>query len=162
MDDAFDAGRLSAWGPSVEGSLAFLPDPRVALTLEVGRHALEGGADPLADPPAGTELPEAGAAAWSAALHLVAAPLGGSRPVEPTLQFGLERFLVDDGEDRSVAFVSGAGIRARVGARWSARLDVRNHYLTIREDDVDGVETGRDASLWEARAGLGWRIGGSR
>ncbi|MBW3660310.1 MAG: hypothetical protein KY397_01580 [Gemmatimonadetes bacterium] len=160
VDDDFDAGRRTAWGPTVGASLALSPDPRVALALEGWRHELEGRTDPLFDPPRGSESPERGAAVWGAGLHLVVLPTGGRRSIGPTLQFGVESVRTDDAEDRSLAFVSGAGVRGRFGGRGIVRVDVRNHFLTVDEDEVDGVETGRDASLWEIRAGIGLRFGG--
>lgn len=134
----------------------------MALAVEAWRHALEGGTDPLFDPAPGAEAPLPDDAIWGVGVHLLAIPLGGRPAVEPTLQFGLETLRTDDAEERSVAFVAGAGLRAGIGAAWSARIDVRNHLLIVDEAPVDGVETGRDAHLWEVRAGLGWRIGGAR
>lgn len=162
VDDDLDAGRLAGWGPVFGASIALSPDPRVALALEAWRHSLTGDTDPSFDPAPGAEPPRTDDAVWSAGVHLVAIPLGGRPAVEPTLQFGLETVRADDDEDRGVAFVSGAGLRGRMSARWSARLDVRNHFLTVDEGEVDGIGTGRDASLWELRAGIGWRIGGGR
>ncbi|MDX1661234.1 MAG: hypothetical protein R3326_05540, partial [Gemmatimonadota bacterium] len=103
-----------------------------------------------------------GLSLWGASVSLGVSPLGGVRPVDPHLLFGVESVGANDREDRGVAFVAGGGARAPVTDRWVARVDLRNHFLTIEEDEVDGVATGRDASLWEIRAGVAFRLGGGR
>jgi hypothetical protein len=38
---------------------------------------------------------------------------------------------------------------------------VRQHFLTVNEEEVEGVATGRDSELWEVRAGLSLLVGGA-
>lgn len=80
-------------------------------------------------------------------------------PIDPALHFGIEFVDADDEEDRGPAFVSGAGIRRDAGSRWTLHATLLHHYLTVEDDPVDGVETGHDATLWEARLAIGWRSG---
>lgn len=75
--------------------------------------------------------------------------------VDPALVFGIERLDADDDEDRGVSFVSGAGVRKDVGA-WTLQAEVLHRQLTVEETPVDGIATGRDVTLWEARVALGW------
>lgn len=158
IEDDFAAGHASSTRPVVAATATWRPDPRVSLEVEAWRRATGSRAFPDADgEPAAAELE-----VWGAALSLGVSPLAGERAVDPHLSFGVETVRAGDDEDRSAAFVSGAGLRSRLGGRWILRLDLRNHFLTIEEPEVDGVETGRDASLWEIRAGVGVRLGDAR
>lgn len=158
VDDDFAAAFASGTGLVVGATAAWRPDPRVSLEIDAWRYADEGERDPLFDPLAGASIDALDL--WGVGLTLGVAPLAGSRAVDPHLLFGLETIRAGDDEERSPAFVSGAGFRARLGGDWVARVDLRNHFLAIEEDEVDGVETGRDATLWELRVGVGLRLGG--
>jgi hypothetical protein len=61
---------------------------------------------------------------------------------------------VDDDLDRGPAIVFGVGVEKRFG-RWTVQPSVRNRFLTVDEESIDGVSTGRDASLWEITIALG-------
>lgn len=158
VDDDFAAAFASGTGLVVGATAAWRPDPRVSLEIDAWRYAGQGRRDPLFDP---AEPSLEGLDLWGAGFALGVAPLAGSRAVDPHLLFGIETIRAGDDEERSPAFVSGAGLRARLGGGWVARVDLRNHFLAIEEDEVDGVETGRDATLWELRVGVGLRLGGA-
>ncbi|MBA3585546.1 MAG: hypothetical protein H0W36_13685, partial [Gemmatimonadetes bacterium] len=64
------------------------------------------------------------------------------------------------GEDRTAAFVFGAGLRRRWGSRWSVEGLVRNRFLSVEEEPVEDVATGRDANLWEIALELDFAPGG--
>ncbi|HUP19465.1 MAG TPA: hypothetical protein VM778_05880 [Gemmatimonadota bacterium] len=77
---------------------------------------------------------------------------------DPVLVFGVEAVEVDDGEDRGPAFVAGAGVR-KDARRWTLQAEVLHRLLTVEEEPVNGVETGRDAALWEIRVAIGRILG---
>lgn len=107
---------------------------------------------------------------WGAGGHLVVVPWARrSLALQPTFAFGLEAIAADDDEDRGPAFVFGLGIETRISSRLFLTVSGRHHFLAIDEDPepVPGdpgrtVDTGRDASLWELRAGVGVAVGGAR
>lgn len=98
---------------------------------------------------------------WGAGPHLVLTPLADRAwAADPILDFGLEAIRLDDGEDRTAAFVFGAGLRRRWGSRWSVEGLVRNRFLSVEEEPVEDVATGRDANLWEIALELDFAPGG--
>jgi hypothetical protein len=149
-DFARDAGPHVA--PAFGARVAWRPSPLVALAIEAWRGELEAESR--------SRL------VWGAGAHLRATPWAARVwPLQPALHFGLERVEVDDAEDRSLAFVAGAGL-ARFARRWSFDIALRNHHLTVDEEPVvrpdsigEAVETGRSASLWEVRASLAIVLG---
>lgn len=93
---------------------------------------------------------------WAAGVGLSLAPWGGRPlPVQPKIFFGIDFLLVDDDLDRGPALVFGAGVEKRFG-RWTIEPSVRNRFLTVDEESIEGVSTGRDASLWEIGFALGY------
>lgn len=142
LDDDFARGRDGTWSPVASGSVAWRPSPQASLGIEAWR------------------TPADGAPVWGVVFQLVAVPWAGRWAVDPALLFGVETIRADDEEERSLAFLGGLGARLPLGSRWTLETSLRNHFLTIEEERVDGVETGRDASLWEVGVGLGIRIAG--
>ena len=105
--------------------------------------------------------PERSEDLWGAGPHLLLTPLA-DRPwaADPVLDFGVETVRLSNGEERSAAFVFGAGLRSRFGSRWSVEALARNRFLTVEEEPVDGVATGRDTDLGEIAVELTWTSGG--
>jgi hypothetical protein len=87
--------------------------------------------------------------------------IGRGWPADATFDFGLEAIDADDDEDRGPGFVFGVGAERRLGDRGAIELGARHHFLTVDEEEVDGVATGRDADLWEIRAGASLLLGGT-
>ena len=87
--------------------------------------------------------------------------IGRGWPADPVFDFGLESVDADDEEDRGPAFVFGLGVERALGRRGRIHAGVRQHFLTVDEEEVDGVATGRDSELWEVRAGAALLVGGS-
>ena len=87
--------------------------------------------------------------------------IGRGWPADLAFDFGLEAIDADDDEDRGPAFVFGIGAERRLGGRGTIELAARHHFLTVDEEEVDGVATGRDAELWELRAGASLLLGGT-
>lgn len=124
------------WDPAVGARLDYQADPKVAL----------GAALWWAD---------AERALWAAGVGLSLAPWGGRPlPLQPKIFFGVDFLSVDDDLDRGPALVFGVGVEKRFG-RWTVEPSVRNRFLTVDEESIDGVSTGRDASLWEIGVALG-------
>lgn len=145
VGDGFAAARAGRWTTAVGARVAWRPMPLVALAGEAWR-AGQGGGD--------------GGAVAGAGARLIATPWAARGwPAEPVLHFGVELLHADDGEDRGPAFVSGLGLRRELGPRWALYGTLLHHFLTVDEEPVDGVATGRDAALWEARVALAWRSG---
>lgn len=137
------------WTALAGATFAYRVASQVALGADVWRANLDPEADPGPDPdPDPDRGPPDGV--WGGGFHLVLTPLA-DRPwlADPVLDFGLETVRLDDAEDRSTSFVFGAGLRRRWRSRWSAQAVVRNRFLSIEEEPVEGVATGRDANLWE-------------
>jgi len=147
----FTAADDGQWAATVGAQVRYRPMPLVALAVEAWRGSLEVGGD-----------------VWGGGGHLVILPLAArSVPVQPTLAFGLEGITADDDEDRSVAFVFGVGVEVPIASRLFLTASGRQHFLSIDEapepvPDAPGrtVDTGRDASVLELRAGLGVTFGG--
>lgn len=160
IDDDVAIGFSSATGPVVAATAAWRASERAFFEIEAWRWAGDPPADPLFDPPAGDAVAGDGLDLWGAGVSFGVSPLAARRRVDPHLLFGLETVRGNDDEERGAVFVAGGGFRAGLAGRWIARVDLRNHFMTIDEDEVDGVATGRDASLWELRAGVAVRLGG--
>lgn len=162
IDDDVATGFSSATGPVVAATAAWRPSERAFFEIEAWRWVGDPPADPLFDPSAGDAVAGDGLDLWGAGVSLGVSPLATRRRIDPHLLFGVETVRGNDDEERGAVFVAGGGFRTGLASRWIARVDLRNHFMTIDEDEVDGVVTGRDASLWELRAGLGVRLGGGR
>ncbi len=67
----------------------------------------------------------------------------------------------DDDEDRGLGFVFGLGLERALGGRGALQAGLRQHFLTVHEEEVDGVAMGRDSELWELRAGVVLLLGGA-
>lgn len=87
---------------------------------------------------------------------------GRGWPADLAFDFGLESIDGDDDEDRGPAFVFGLGVERPLGGRGVIEAGARHHFLTVDEEEVDGVATGRDVELWELRAGISLLLGGAR
>ena len=87
--------------------------------------------------------------------------IGRGWPADPAFDFGLESVDGGDDEDRGPAFVFGLGLERAIGRRGRFSAGVRHHFLTVDEEEVDGVATGRDSELWDVRAGLSLLVGGA-
>ena len=85
--------------------------------------------------------------------------IGRGWPVDPVFDFGLESLDVDDEEDRGPGFVFGLGLERALARRGTLHTTVRQHFLTIDEEEVNGVATGRSSELWEVRAGVAFLVG---
>jgi len=132
---------------------------RVRSQVALGAGVWRAGLDPEADPhPDQGRRPDA---VWGGGVHLLLTPLADRPwPADPILDFALETVRLDDAEDRSTSFVFGAGLRRRWGSRWSIQAVVRNRFLSIEEEPVEGVATGRDADLWEVALELAFAPAG--
>lgn len=87
--------------------------------------------------------------------------IGRGWVADPAFDFGLESIDAEDDEDRGPAFVFGLGVERALGRRGRVHAGVRQHFLTVDEEEVDGVATGRDTELWEVRAGVSLLVGGA-
>jgi hypothetical protein len=85
---------------------------------------------------------------------------GGGWPADPAFDFGLESVDASDDEDRGPAFVFGIGIERAIAGRGVIEAGARHHFLTVDEEEVDGIATGRDAEMWEIRAAASLLLGG--
>ena len=56
----------------------------------------------------------------------------------------------------------GLGVERPVAGRGRLEVGARHHFLTVDEEEVDGVATGRDAEMWEIRAAASLLLGGMR
>ncbi|HEU4463886.1 MAG TPA: hypothetical protein VFS53_02465 [Gemmatimonadota bacterium] len=140
VGDDFALDREARWTAVAGARVGWRPFPAVTLAAEawLGDESLRGfGAVALFRPWAER--------AW---------------PVDPAFEFGIERVDGGDEEDRGPGFVFGAGLERR-SARWGLEAAARHHFLTVDEDEVDGVATGRDAELWEVRAAVSLLLGGA-
>lgn len=151
VDGALAKGVDAQWTPTAGGRIAYRFATQIALGVDGWAASLDRAA---------VDSSSAGAL-WGVGLHLLLTPLA-DRPwaADPVLDFGLEGLQLEDGEDRSAAFVFGAGMRRRWGGRWSMAAIVRNRFLTIEEEPVDDIATGRDAQLWEVALELDYAPGG--
>jgi hypothetical protein len=140
VDDALADELDDGWAPAAGVRLDYQADPKVAL---------------------GTALwwADAERSLWAAGVGLSLAPWGGRPlPLQPKIFFGVDFLSVDDDLDRGPALVFGVGVEKRLG-RWTVEPSVRNRFLTVDEESIDGVSTGRDASLWEIGFALGYAFG---
>ncbi len=85
--------------------------------------------------------------------------IGRGWPADPAFDFGIESIDGEDDEDRGPGFVFGLGLERALGRRGTLHAAVRQHFLTIDEEEVDGIATGRSSELWELRAGLSFLVG---
>jgi hypothetical protein len=139
IDDDFAQDAEEGW-ISVAGARAgFRPAPQITLSGEAWLESSHRGFGAFA-----TLRP------W----------MGRGWPADPAFDFGLESVDGDDGEDRGPGFVFGLGVERALGRHGALHAAVRQHFLTIDEDEVDGVATGRNSELWEVRAGLSFLVGG--
>ncbi|MDX1623689.1 MAG: hypothetical protein R3199_06885 [Gemmatimonadota bacterium] len=149
LDDDFAASDDAAWRPVVSGALGWRATPRATLWIGAWRHLGDGESGPAV--PAG-DLP-----VWGAGVELAVTPWPGRWAVDPVLLFGLESVRADDDLERSAAFVGGVAARLATDSAWALEISLRNRFLTIEEEPVEGVQTGRDASLWHLGAGVSYR-----
>lgn len=153
VDDDLAVDAEVQWIGIAGARAGWRPTPQVTLSAEawfgtLDRTGLEGSAD--------GSLRAVGAFAtlrpWT----------GRGWPADFGFDFGLESIDGDDEEDRGPAFVFGLGVERQLGSRGVIEAGARHHFLTVDEEEVDGVATGRDAELWEVRAGVSLLLGWSR
>ena len=156
VDGAFAVGAKKAWTPAVGARLAWRPVPLAAIGIEAWRAEL----DPVTD---GEAL-----AVWGAGAHLRVTPAAGRGwLLEPALDFGVERLVVDDDEERGPAFAVGGGFY-HAARRWTAGVGVRHRHLRVEEEEpasipeITPIATPRDATFWEVRAEIAIVLGGGR
>lgn len=153
MNDDFALDTDAQWAIVAGARAGWRPTPQVTLSGEAWFGSLDRtGAEGSAD----GSLRAVGAFAtfrpW----------IGREWPADLAFEFGLESIDGGDEEDRGPAFVFGLGVERRLGSRAVIEAGARHHFLTVDEEEVDGVATGRDADLWELRAGLSLLLGGAR
>lgn len=138
------------WTPVVGGRVGWRPIPQVTLAGEAWRGSLDrtdaagGGSGLLGLGAFATFRP------WT----------GRGWPADLAFDFGVEAVDADDTEDRGPGFVFGVGIERRMASRALLEAGARHHFLTVDEEEVDGIATGRDAEMWEIRAGVSLVLGG--
>lgn len=140
IDDDFALDADARWVSVAGARLGLRPTPQVTLSGEAWFGSSRRGVGAFA-----TLRP------W----------IGRGWPADPAFDFGLESVDGGDGEDRGPAFVFGLGIERALGHLGRLHAGVRHHFLTVDEDEVEGVATGRDSELWEVRAGLSLLVGGA-
>jgi hypothetical protein len=154
VDDDLAVGARAQWTALAGGRAGWRPTPAVTIGAEAWVAALDRAGDPSESVDA--TLRGLGAFAtfrpW----------LGRGWGVDPAFDFGLEFLDAEDEEDRGAAFVFGLGIERMVAGRGAVEVAARHHFLTVDEDEVDGVATGRDAEMWELRASASLLLGGAR
>ena len=132
------------------GRAGWRPAPQVTIAGEAWRASHD-----RPDPDADNSLLGLGAVAvfrpW----------IGRGWPADLAFDFGIEAIGADDDEERGPAFVFGIGAERPLGGRGTIEVAARHHFLTVDEEEVDGVATGRDAELWELRAGASLLLGGT-
>lgn len=140
IDDDFALDGDGRWASVAGGRVGLRPTPQVTLAAEAwGGSSVRGlGAFATLRP-------------W----------IGRGWLADPAIDFGLESVDADDEEDRGPAFVFGLGVERAIGRRGRLHAGVRQHFLTIDEEEVEGVATGRDSELWEVRAGVSLLVGGA-
>lgn len=139
------------WTPVVGGRVGWRPTPQVTLSGEAWRASLErsgesGGAADLVGLGAFITFRPWTDRGWLA---------------DPAFDFGLESVDADDDEDRGPGFVFGLGVERRVTRRAAIEVGARHHFLTVDEEEIDGIATGRDAEMWELRAAVSLVLGGA-
>ena len=140
IDDDFALDADGRWIAVAGARVGLRPTPQVTLSGEAWRGSSQRGVGAFAS-----------LRPW----------IGRGWPADPALDFGLESVDADDDEDRGPAFVFGLGIERAIGRRGRVHAGVRQHFLTVDEEEVDGVATGRDTELWEVRAGVSLLVGGA-
>jgi hypothetical protein len=140
IDDDFALDSGGRWISVAGARVGIRPTPQVTVSGEVWRGSSQRGLGAFA-----TLRP------W----------IGRGWPADPAFDFGLESVDGGDDEDRGPAFVFGLGIERAIGRRGRFSAGVRQHFLTVDEEEVDGVATGRDSELWDVRAGLSLLVGGA-
>ena len=141
VGDDFASGGGSQWTAVAGARAGWRPAPQVTIAGEAWRasHPLLGlGAVATFRP-------------W----------IGRGWPADLGFDFGIESIDADDGEERGPAFVFGIGAERPLVGRGTIEVAARHHFLTVDEEEVDGVATGRDAELWELRAGASLLLGGA-
>lgn len=148
-DLALDAD--AQWTAVIGGRVGWRPAPEFTVSAEVWRGSLER----VGEGARSTDVIGVGAFAtfrpWT----------GRGWPADFAFDFGLEIVDANDEEDRDPGFVFGLGLERRVSRRVVLEAVVRHHFMTIDEGQVDGVATGRDAEMWEVRAGISLARGGA-
>ncbi|HUF88681.1 MAG TPA: hypothetical protein VMR66_01730 [Gemmatimonadota bacterium] len=138
------------WTPVVGGRVGWRPTPQFTLSGEAWRGSLERAGEDGGS----ADLTGLGAFAtfrpW----------IDRGWPADLVFDFGLESVDADDEEDRGPGFVFGLGVERRVAGRALIEAGARHHFLTVDEAEVDGIATGRDAEMWEIRAGVSLVLGG--
>lgn len=147
-DDDFALGADAQGFPAFGARVAWRPVALAALGIEAWRGRLETAAGDVTVEALGAHFR---ATPWAAR----------GWPLDPALHFGVERIAVDDDEDRSLAFVAGAGL-AHLGPRWVVDLAARNRVLSVGAEAADAIDdpVPRDATLWEVRVTLAVVLGG--
>jgi hypothetical protein len=141
VGDDFASGGGSQWTAVAGARAGWRPAPQVTIAGEAWRasHPLLGlGAVATFRP-------------W----------IGRGWPADLGFDFAIESIDADDGEERGPAFVFGIGAERPLAGRGTIELAARHHFLTVDEEEVDGVATGRDAELWELRVGASLLLGGT-
>ncbi len=139
IDDDFALDAEGRWVTVAGGRVGLRPTPQVTLSGEGWYGSSQRGIGAFA-----TLRP------W----------IGRGWVADPAFDFGLESIDAEDDEDRGPAFVFGLGVERALGRRGRVHAGVRQHFLTVDEEEVDGVATGRDTELWEVRAGVSLLVGG--
>jgi hypothetical protein len=140
IDEDFARDTEGAWTAVAGGRVGLRVTPQVTLSAE-----------------AWSGSPERGLGAFATLRPWV----GRGWPADPAFEFGIESVDGDDDEDRGPGFVFGLGLERALGNRVAVQAGLRQHFLTVDEEAVDGVDTGRDSELWELRAGLALLLGGA-
>jgi hypothetical protein len=150
VGDDFASGGGSQWTAVAGARAGWRPAPQVTIAGEAWR--------------ASHERPDSGTGGSLLGLGAVATfrPwIGRGWPADLGFDFGIESIDADDGEERGPAFVFGIGAERPLVGRGTIEVAARHHFLTVDEEEVDGVATGRDAELWELRAGASFLLGGA-
>lgn len=140
VDDDFALDTGARWTSVAGGRVGIRPTPQVTLSGEAWFGSSQRGVGAFA-----TLRP------W----------IARGWPADPAFDFGLESVDGKDAEDRGPGFVFGLGVERSLGRRGALHAAVRHHFLTVDEDEVDGVATGRSSELWELRAGVSFLAGGT-
>jgi hypothetical protein len=148
-DFAVDGG--SQWTAVAGARAGWRPAPQVTLAGEAWRASLERLDADAAD----------GSLLGVGAFATFRPWIGRGWPADLAFDFGLEAIDADDDEERGPAFVFGIGVERALASRGSIEVSARHHFVTVDEEEVDGVATGRDAELWELRAGASLLLGGT-
>ncbi|MGH7566612.1 MAG: hypothetical protein ACREK2_07260 [Gemmatimonadota bacterium] len=153
MDDDFALDAEAQWTAVAGARAGWRPTPQVTLSGEAWFGSLDRTPEDSSTGSEGGSLRTVGVFAtlrpWT----------GRDWPADVAFDFGLESVDADDDEDRGPAFVFGLGVERRLGRRGMIQAGTRHHFLTVQEEEVDGVATGRDTEMWEVRAGVSLLLG---